>query len=78
MDVLAISSQIGLQSLLLLFILCFGYCRFVHWVSCFSVCETPGWLPGLKNVTRASVDTGVGRKWVKFQFWAIYPFNTGH
>lgn len=76
MVVLAISSQIGLQSLLLLFFLCLATVD-VHWVSCFSVRETPGWLPGLKNVTRASVDTGMGGKWVKFQFWAIYPFNIG-
>lgn len=90
MDILAVASQTGLQSLSdtrvtphelygnsfssVLFMF-----EYMATVGVFlAICKTPGRLPGLKNVTRASVDTGVSGKWVKFQFWAIYPFNIRH
>lgn len=28
-----------------------------------------------KNVSRASIDVAVSSKWVRFQYWANYPFS---
>lgn len=38
-------------------------------------CGTEDWSPGLENITRSSADTGMSRKWGKFQFSVNCPFN---
>lgn len=44
-----------------------GYCRCALG-EILSICETPGWLRALENVTPAYIDVGVSSKWVEFQF----------
>lgn len=39
------------------------------------LCESPGQLRALENVTRASVEAVANRKWVRFQFWGNYLFK---
>lgn len=40
------------------------------------ICEALGLLCGLSDVTRASVDTVMRSKWVRFQFRVNYLFQT--
>lgn len=39
-----------------------------------SICETPGRLRGLENVTCASTHRMVSSKWVEYRIWVNYPF----
>lgn len=45
-----------------------GFCCLDIGWNCFPLWNR-GWLCGSENVTRASIDMVVSRKWVKFQFW---------
>lgn len=47
-------------------------------VWCHSLHETPEWLHGWENVTRDSIDIGLSRKLVTFQFWMNYAFKNYH
>lgn len=48
-------------------------------VTTISICWvefSPGRFRGLENATKVYIDKVVTSKWVEFQFWVNYPFNS--
>lgn len=52
-----------------------GYCRCALG-EILSICETPGWLHALENVTPAYINVGVSSERVEFQFWVNFKLQS--